>query len=116
MSAPADLVTVYRSMDRTAKKDCETLIDFFKGRGIIAVMLDDSVPGVIEGAFEVRVSPHDAARAERLITENPLADEVEEVDPSSRLDVETVFHAEGESMAELQAMNVKNLLEANGIA
>lgn len=116
MSPSADLVTVYRSMDATAKQDCETLIDFFKAEGIAAVMLDDEAPGVIEGSFEVRVSPRDAARAEKLITENPLLDEVEEVDPSSKLDLETVFHAGGGNMAELQAMSVKNLLESNGIA
>jgi hypothetical protein len=59
----------------------------------------------------------DAARAEKLIDENPLPDEVEEVDDSTNLDLETVFHAEGSSVtAEIEAMSVKNLLESNGIA
>jgi Putative prokaryotic signal transducing protein len=117
MSASADLVTVYRSMDATAKEDCEALVDMLRAEGIPAVMLDDDSPGVVEGTFEVRVPARDAAQAEKLIAENPLPDEVEEGDDSSSLDLETVFHVEGSGgLAEMQAMNVKNLLESNGIA
>jgi hypothetical protein len=117
MRPPADLVTVYRSMDATAKEDCESLLDLLNERGISAAIVDDDTPGVVEGTFEVRVPSADAAKAEKLIQENPLPDEVEEVDPSSNLDVETVFHAEGSGpLAEMQAMNVKNLLESNGIS
>jgi hypothetical protein len=47
---------------------------------------------------------------------NPLADEVEEVDDSPELDLETVFHSEGVAMGEVQAMGIKNVLEANGIS
>ena len=113
----ADLVTVYRSMDATAKEDCEAIIDMLRAEGISAVVLDDNSPGVVEGTFEVRVPARDTAKAEKLIESNPLPDEVEEVDDSSRLDLETVFHVEGGgSMAEMQAMNIKNLLESNGIA
>ena len=65
-----------------------------------------------EGVFEVRVPAADAARAEELIAENPLPDEVEEVDPSSALDLEAV----GSATSEMEAMSIKNLLEANGIA
>lgn len=32
------------------------------------------------------------------------------------LDLETVFHGEGSSTAEMEAMEIKDLLEANGIA
>lgn len=117
MSASADLVTVYRSMDASAKEDCETLVDMLRDEGISAVMVDDDSPGVIEGTYEVRVPARDAAKAEKLIAENPLPDEVEEVDDSSELNLETVFHAEGSgSLAEMQAMNVKNLLESNGLS
>ena len=117
MSASADLVTVYRSMDATAKEDCDTLVDILEEAGIAAVMVDDEAPGVIEGTFEVRVPARDAARAEKLIADNPLPDEVEEVDDSSNLDLETVFHVEGSgALAEMQAMNIKNLLESNGIS
>jgi len=117
MAASSDLVTVYRSMDATAKEDCEVIIDILNEEGISAVMVDDSAPGVPEGTYEVRVPARDAARAEELIDENPLPDDVEEVDDSSNLDLETIFHIEGSSVtAELQAMSIKNLLESNGIA
>ena len=117
MTASSDLVTVYRSMDATAKEDCEVILDILHEEGISAVMVDDSAPGVPEGTYEVRVPASDAARAEELIDENPLPDEVEEVDDSSDLDLETIFHIEGSSVtAEMQAMSIKNLLESNGIA
>lgn len=117
MTASTDLVTVYRSMDATAKEDCESIVEMLRDEGLSAVMADDSAPGVPEGAYEVRVAARDAARAEKLIDENPLPDEVEEVDDSSNLDLETIFHIEGSSMTgELQAMSIKNLLESNGIA
>ena len=117
MNVPPDLVTVYRSMDATAKEDCETFLEILNAEDITAFLVDDSAPGVPEGTYEVRVRPRDAARAEKVIEENPLADEVEEVDNSSALDLETVFRAEGSSVtAEMEAMSVKNLLESNGIA
>ena len=117
MSASADLVTVYRSMDANAKEDCEALVDLLTSEGMSAVMVDDEAPGVPEGTFEVRVPAAQSARAEKIIDENPLPDEVEEVDDSSDLDLETVFHVEGSSVtAEIEAMSVKNLLESNGIA
>ena len=115
MSSPADLVTVYRSMDANAKEDCERLVEILQAREIPAVILDDDAPGVVEGTFEVRVPAAQAARAEKLIADNPLPDEVEEVDNSSELDLETVFEAEG-SIAEIQALGIKSLLESNGIA
>jgi hypothetical protein len=117
MTASSDLVTVYRSMDATAKEDCEVILEILSEEGISAVMVDDSAPGVPEGTYEVRVPARDAAQAEKLIDENPLPDEVEEVDDSSNLDLETIFHIEGSSVtAEMQAMSIKNLLESNGIA
>ena len=117
MSASSDLVTVYRSMDATAKDDCESIIEMLSEEHISAIMVDDSAPGVPEGTYEVHVPAGQAARAEKLIDENPLPDEVEEVDDSSALDLETVFHAEGSAItAEMEAISVKNLLESNGIA
>jgi hypothetical protein len=117
MSASSDLVTVYRSMDATAREDCESIVEMLSEEGISAIMADDSAPGVPEGTYEVRVPARDAVRAEELIDENPLPDEVEEVDDSADLDLETIFHIEGSSVtAEIQAISIKNLLESNGIA
>lgn len=109
------MVTVYRSMDATAKEDCETIVEILNDRNISAITLDDSAPGVPEGAFEVRVPAADSARAEAIIDENPLPDEVEEVDDSEDLDLETIFQSNG-TMAEVEATGIKNVLEANGVA
>ncbi len=43
-----------------------------------------------KASYEVRVPAANAAAAEKIIAENPLPDEVEEVDPSSELDLETI--------------------------
>jgi len=115
MSAPSDLVTVYRSMDATAKEDCDVIVDILTAEGLSPIVLDDSAPGVPEGAFEVQVPSDQLQKAEQLIAEHPLPDEVEEVDDSSDLDLETIFHADG-TLAEVESMEIKNLLEANGIA
>jgi hypothetical protein len=111
MPASSDLVTVFRSMDDTAQEDCESIVELLSEEGISAVMVDDSAPGVPEGTYEVRVPAPEGARAEKLIEENSVPDEVEEVDDSSNLDLETVFVS-----GEMQAMSIKNLLESNGIA
>jgi ABC-type transport system substrate-binding protein len=118
MSDPAEFVTVYRSMDASAKQDCETIVNMLAAEGISAAIRDDSSPGVPQGAFDVQVPAPDAAKAEKLIDENPLpdeVDEVEEVDDSPALDMETIFRAVG-TTAEMRAMGIKSVLEANGIA
>ncbi len=107
-----DLITVFRSMDADAKEDAECIVELLTDQGIQAVLLDDSSPGVPEGVFEVRAPAAAAARAEELIAENPLPDEVEEVDTSSDLDLETIASA----ASELEAMGIKNLLDSSGIA
>jgi hypothetical protein len=115
MSVPSDLVTVYRSMDDTAKEDCETIAGILTDQGLSPVILDDAAPGVPEGTFEVRVPSGELQKAEELIAEHPLPDEVEEVDDSSDLNLETIYHADG-TLAEVESMEIKNLLEASGVA
>jgi type III secretory pathway lipoprotein EscJ len=112
VSIEPELVTVYRSMDASAKDDAENILTLLRDSGIQAVMLDDSAPGVPEGVFEVRVPAATAAEAEALIAENPEPDEVEAVDPSSQLNLETLVSG----VSEMEAIGVKNLLESNGIA
>lgn len=102
-------------MDATAKEDCEIIVDILTTEGLSPIVLDDSAPGVPEGAFEVQVPADQLQKAEQLIAENPLPDEVEEVNDSSDLDLETIFHADG-TLAEVESMEIKNLLEASGIA
>jgi len=115
MSDSSEFITVYRSMDASAKDDCETIVDVLTEQGLAPVIVDDSFRGVPKGAFEVRVPPDQLLKAEQLIAENPLPDEVEEVDPSENLDLLTVFHAHG-TLAEMESLEVKRVLEANGIA
>jgi hypothetical protein len=102
-------------MDATAKEDCDVIVDILTAEGLSPIVLDDSAPGVPEGAFEVQVPSDQLQKAEQLIAEHPLPDEVEEVDDSSDMDLETIFHADG-TLAEVESMEIKNLLEANGIA
>ena len=99
-------------MDADAKEDAECIVELLADEGIQATLLDDSAQGVPEGVFEVRVPAPDSARAEQIIAENPLPDDVEEVDPSSELDLVTV----ASSATELEALSMKNLLESNDIA
>jgi type III secretory pathway lipoprotein EscJ len=99
-------------MDASAKEDCQEILDLLQDAGIDAVLWDDSAPGVPEGVFEVRVSPANTARAEKLIAKNPLPDGVEDVDPSPELDLETISSAQ----SEMEANGMKNFLESNGIA
>ena len=109
-----DLVTVYRSMDATAKEDCETIADRLSAEGFSPVVLDDEAPGVPEGTYEVRVPAEEASLAETIVAEHPLP-EKEEVDPSEDLDLEPIYHSEGSTTAEFEALGVKSVLEANGI-
>ena len=104
-------------MDINAKEDCETISDLLTADGLSPVILDDSAPGVPEGTYEVQVPAGQAERAEHVIADHPLPDEVDEVNPSSYLDLsEPIFHSEGSTTAEFEATEVKSLLEANGIA
>jgi len=112
MSAPAHLVTVYRSMDEDARDTCDAIRDFLVSQNIAAEIVDDSAPGVPQGTFEVRVAAPDSSRAEKLIAQNSPA----KGDATARFDLETVFHSEGSTTAEFEALSVKNLLEANGIS
>jgi|SRR5580658_3373679 hypothetical protein len=99
-------------MDASAAENCQEILGLLRDAGMDAVLWDDSAPGVPEGVFEVRVPAAVAARAEKLIAENPLPDEVEEVDPSSELDLETIASAQ----SEMEANGMKNFLGSKGIA
>ena len=119
MNGEPGMVTVFRSMDVQAEDDCRTIADLLTAEGLSPQILDDDAPGVPQGVFEVQVPADQQARAEQIIEENPLPDDedVEEVDPSHYLDLsEPIFHSEGSTTAEWEACEIKNLLEANGIA
>jgi hypothetical protein len=117
MNGDAELITVYRSADEDAQEDSEAILDRLSAEGLHPVLLDDSAPGVPEGAWEVQVPPAESAKAEELIAEMPLPDtELVEASPSRDLDMETVFSAPGGSSAEMEALSVQSVLEGAGIA
>jgi hypothetical protein len=110
-----DRITVFRSADESADEDAANVRDMLAEEGIQAALLDDSAPGVPEGAYEVRVDPADRERAEQLIGRNPPEAELEQVDASHALDLVTVFGAAG-SAPEMEALQVQSILDAGGIS
>lgn len=116
MEQAPELVTVYRSMDDTAKEDCASLKELLAAEGLSPVCANDESPGVPEGVYELRVPAPEAERAEQIIAENPPLGDLELVDDSSELGLETIYHSEGSTTAEMEAIGVQNVLEAGGIA
>ena len=109
-----DFVTVFRSADDDAEHDASQIAEALKAEGIAPTILDDRAPGVVQGAFEVRVAPADAARAESIIAAIP--DEGEPADDSHDLDLVTVYSSgDGNTAGDLEALTVKNLLDSAGI-
>src|ERR1700736_3093199 len=106
MNGPADLVTVYRSMDAAAKEDCDEIADLLRANGLSPAVLDDHALGVTEGTYEVRVPAEETKRAEKIIAGRPLP-ENEELDPSEELDLKPTYHSEGRGTAEFEALEVK---------
>lgn len=103
-------------MDETAKEDCETLLGILTEEGLAAVIWDDTAPGVPEGVYELRVPADQATQAQELVAANPLPGDVEIVDDAPELDLETIYHSEGSTTAELETLAIKNVLESQGIA
>jgi hypothetical protein len=113
MDEQGELVVVFRSGDHSAEEDAEEIRALLEEAGLAPVVCDDSAPGVPPGVWEVRVPAAQAARAEELIRSAGEAPP-EPGDPSHDLDLETVFDAMG-TTAEMEALSVRSLLEANGI-
>ncbi|HEU0141140.1 MAG TPA: hypothetical protein VFQ79_15565 [Bryobacteraceae bacterium] len=111
MAEGTGFTTVYRSADASAKEDAEAVYDLLSSAGMNAVLLDEKAPGVFSGAYEVRVPPERATEAEQLIAARVPAGE-RPVDTSRDLDLETIFSAQG-TTAEMEAIGVKSILEAN---
>lgn len=113
MDEQGDLTVVFRSGDHSAEEDAEEIRTLLEEAGLAPVVFDASAPDVPPGVWEVRVPAAQATRAEELIRaagETPP----EAGDPSHDLDLETVFDAMG-TTAEMEALSVRSLLEANGI-
>jgi hypothetical protein len=108
-------ITVFRSADESADEDAANVQQMLTQEGVPAVLLDDSAPGVPEGAYEVRVDSENRARAEELIAKFPPEAELEDVDPSAALDLVTVYRSAG-AANEMEAMSIQSILDAGGIA
>ena len=105
------LITVFRSADASAEDDAREIARLLNDSGIPSTVLDDSAPGVPEGAWEVQVPQADSSRADVLIATHPL-DAAH--DDSHALDMVTVFRAAGTD-TESEALTVKGLLRASGV-
>ena len=116
MSSDAELITVFRSADEDARDDAAAIRELLAAEGLQAIVLDDSAPGVPEGAWEVRVPPAQTAMAEELIARANLPEAELPVGELSDLEMETVFRASSGTTSELEAMSVQGILEGAGIA
>jgi hypothetical protein len=112
MDDPTELVTVFRSAETNADEEAEQVCDLLVEAGLTAISVDDSVPGVVEGSWEVRVPASQAEQADRVMAEEAAA--APAADPGEDLDLVPLFE-EGTDISELEAMNLKALLEANDI-
>lgn len=104
MGETLELVTIYRAEGDSAQEDATEVCDVLVEAGYTAVVADDSDPEVPSGAFDVRVPADQAEAAAAAIAG----------DPSEELDLVPLFE-QGTELSEMEALNIKSLLEANGI-
>lgn len=113
MAQDTELVTIFRSADLAADDEASAIRDALLEGGLHPVIVEDDTPGVVSGTVEVRVPRAEVSSAETIVAArtSPAA---EEVDTSHALDLEAVFSAGG-ATAEIEATNVRAILEASGI-
>jgi len=115
----SEFITVLRSADSTAEEDATAARERLAQEGIHAIVLGDDEPGVVEGTWEVRVAPSDEARAEAVLAAPAPEPEDEEAVSgeglSHDLDFVAIFRSQGIE-AEMEAISIQSVLEANGIA
>jgi hypothetical protein len=111
-------ITVFRSADKSAEQDASDMRERLAEAGIDVIVVGDDAPGVVEGSWEVRVPEADRARAEAIVAEPPRPEEdeeeVTEQGQSHNLDFVAIFRSQG-SEAEMEAISIQSVLEANGI-
>jgi len=113
MTTQPELVTIYRSAEPTAVEDAEEICDLLSEAGLSPQICGDDFPGVPSGACEVRIPALEADPADKLL-DAAEKEHAEAGDPSHNLDLETVFSAIG-ATAEVEALGVRSVLDANGI-
>ena len=107
------LTTVYRSADANAETDASAVKNLLIKAGLNPVLLDDTVPGVVSGTWEVRVPPEEVTYAEETIAQVDQ-DDPGAADPSPELDLVTAAASEG-ALSEMEAVSIKTILDSNGI-
>ncbi len=110
----ADQITVFRSADPEAEEEAAEILEALKDAGLTPTLLDDEALGVPAGAVEVRVPASQAPDAERILAHPSMPASPAPLDDSRDLDLETIFRAAG-SLAEMEAMSIRAVLDANGI-
>ena len=112
MENSPEFITVYRSEEEHAEDDASDVRDQLLESQIDGVLYEESS----SGAWEVRVPAAEAARAGQIIAVNQpeWASPSEKVDPSSDLDLTTIFTS-ASTNSEMEAMSIKGLLNAAGI-
>lgn len=113
MDDQPERVTVFRSADHSAEEEAEEVRSLLEQADLSPVLLRDDAPGIPSGVCEVRVPAGESERADQVITAD--AELVREhVDPSRDLDLEILYESMGPT-AEIEAIGVQSVLDANGI-
>jgi hypothetical protein len=113
MAAANQMVTVFRSADMNAEEQATAARELLVNANIPAELFDDSAPGVPHGAYEVRVPVVHEEDARRLIeTQRDFTEQP--VDLSHDLDMVPVYSS-GTGNAEVQALEIRSILDAQGI-
>ena len=122
----SESTTVYRSADSDAESDARRVHARLKEEGLDATLASEDQPGVVIGTWEVRVPAAQGASAERIIdtmggpevagdrSDETEGESQEAGDNSHEMDPVTVFQSAHHD-AEMEALSVVGLLEANGI-
>jgi len=118
MPQETEFITVFRSADDSAESDAGEMLARLQNAGIKAIVLGDDAPGVVEGSWEVRVPSLDQMKAEAIVAAPAPEPEDESEVPtegmSHSLDFVSVFREQSPD-AEMEAISIQSLLEANGI-
>ena len=109
-----EMISVYRSADMNAETDATAVRNLLAKAGLHPELLNDDALGVVEGTWEVRVPVDEAPAAEELVAQLPQ-DDPAMIDPTHDLDLVTVLKTGG-STAEVEALAVKSVLDANSIS
>lgn len=113
MDNAADFFTVFRSEEGAAPDQARAVCAQLADQGLQAALYEDRQAGV----WEVRVPASQAEQAGELISVSrpDWATASEEVNPTSDLDMVTIFSSETAALSEMEAMSVKALLDSAGI-